>query len=335
MDMDTFLTKLYVFIDDWYKAKAAPMVKRTVGPEARLSDSEVLTLAIVSQWRCGVPWQSERAMVRYMQKEGRQWFPQMLSRSRYNERVRCLWAVLVILQQALAELLGSREALYEVVDCVPLPNCSNAQACKKGHWLYWSTRGYGGTRVSCYWGDQALISVTPEYAITGWLIGPANADDRVLLQGLISQRNGQCIFTTPTPWRPHRQIEAPAFLHPVLAAGRAATGATYLADKGFNGFRWQNHWYTHYGVSVVTEPPRNLMPADWPVCWSRSLHHMRQVIETTFAILTTAFRVQHLMAHSLWGQLTRFAATLAAFNWGLFINRQLGRHLLSHATLLN
>src|SRR5258708_7739408 len=230
-------------------------------------------------------------MVRYMQGEGGQWFPGMLGRSRYNERARCLWVVLIKLQQGLAEQLGSRTALYEVVDCVPLPSCSTAQSRKKRHWLNWGTRGHGGTQ-GWYWGDQVVMSVTPDYAITGWLIGPANVDDRVMLQGLLMHRAGQSIFLLPTAWRPHRQLAAPDFLHPLQACGQASVGHMYVADKGFNGFRWQRHWFQLFGVCVVTEPTNNLKPADWPTRWSTSLRSMRQVVETTFALLSTAFDLE-------------------------------------------
>lgn len=92
MDMETFFTILYVIIDDWYKEKMSHRKPR-VGRPARLSDSEVLTLAVASQWRCGVAWQSERAFVRYMLKQGKALFPHMLQRSGFNRRVRQLYGV--------------------------------------------------------------------------------------------------------------------------------------------------------------------------------------------------------------------------------------------------
>jgi hypothetical protein len=132
MDQDTFMTTLSVWIDDWYKAEMAEALQRRHGPQPCMSDSEVLTVALAGQWRCGV---------RYMQQQGRGWFPHMLQRSRFNQRVRYLWAAIIKLQQALAS------ALYEVVDCLPIPGCSNAQAFKGGHWLWCGTRGHGGRRA--------------------------------------------------------------------------------------------------------------------------------------------------------------------------------------------
>ena len=49
MDLDTFLTTLYVLIDDWYKQAIAEQKPQGRGgaPE-QMSDSEILTLAIAS-----------------------------------------------------------------------------------------------------------------------------------------------------------------------------------------------------------------------------------------------------------------------------------------------
>ncbi|HLU09635.1 MAG TPA: hypothetical protein VK003_08205 [Oceanobacillus sp.] len=53
--MDTFFTELYVFVDDWYKAEGAKLMQRRAGAAVKMSDSEVLTIAIAAQWRVGVP----------------------------------------------------------------------------------------------------------------------------------------------------------------------------------------------------------------------------------------------------------------------------------------
>ncbi len=222
MNLDTFMTLLYVWIDDWYKSEMVEQIQRKHGHEPRMSDSELLTVALAGQWRCGVPWQSERGVVRYMLEHGRQWFPQMLERSRFNERVRYLWAVIIKLQQALTEVLSVMESAYEVADCLPLPSCSNAQSLKSGHWLWWGTRGHGGTQGGWYWGDQIIMSVTADHVITGWLIGPANVDDRVMLQGLLSQRHGGYHFMAPKPWRPWRKLDEPSFMRPLMTAGSRA-----------------------------------------------------------------------------------------------------------------
>lgn len=166
-------------------------MQRRAGPPLRMSDSEVLTVALAGQWQVGVPWRSERGVVRYMQRQGRHWFPTMLGKSAFNERVRQLWAALVGLQHWLARQLEQAGDLYESVDCVLLPACSLAQAASAdGHWLWWGQLGYGGNQGGWYWGEQVLTSVTPSGVVTGWLVGPAASDDRWMLQAFLSARAG-------------------------------------------------------------------------------------------------------------------------------------------------
>lgn len=324
MDLDTFLTTLYVLIDDWYKADTQARMQRHGGPEIQLSDSEVLTVAIAGQWRVGVPWRSERGVVRYMQKQGRGWFPRMLKRSAFNERVRQLWGAAVQLQQEVANWLEASSTLYEVVDCVPLPACSLAQAASgKGHWLWWSRLGYGGNQGGWFWGEQLLTSVTAEGVVTGWLLGSASADDRWLLQALVSQRRGHLELLTPAGDKKHTLPPPPSDFSSLATVGNQRA-RPYLADRGFNGDRWRRQWWQRYEVSVITVPPANARAA-WSAPDCRWLASKRQIVETLFARLGSVFALKQLQAHSRWGQLTRLALVMAAYNLGLFLNRLAGR----------
>ena len=55
LDLETFLTILYVITDDLYVKFVLPEMPTTGGPEPKLSDSEVLCLGLAAQWRSGVP----------------------------------------------------------------------------------------------------------------------------------------------------------------------------------------------------------------------------------------------------------------------------------------
>jgi hypothetical protein len=60
LDVDTFLTALYVMVDDFYNSR--PREQRRPGPDASLSPSEVITLAIFARWS---RFASERDFYRY------------------------------------------------------------------------------------------------------------------------------------------------------------------------------------------------------------------------------------------------------------------------------
>jgi len=327
MNLDTFLTQLYVIVDDWYKVEMANVMARRSGPPAKLSDSEVLTIALAGQWRVGVPWRSERGVVRYMQKHGRGWFPNMLQRSQFNERVRSLWAVFVRLQQVVAAWLY-REELFEVVDCTELPHCSLSQAASHNrHWLS-GRLGRGGNNGGWFYGEQLLMSTSSAGVITGWLVGQAQIDDRWMLEAFLSTRHSHMRMIGPEPAEQKKynttHVATPQSFSPALATG-VGLGHPYLADEGFNGERWRVHWQDEYDADVITAPPKNAINA-WTKADKKWLSKHRQIVETVFARLTTVFSLKRLNAHSDWGKITRLAAMAAAYNLGILLNRICGRN---------
>lgn len=58
MDLDTFFTTFYCFVDDWYKKETTVLMKRNADPASQMSAGEVLTVAIAGQWSAGAPWRS-------------------------------------------------------------------------------------------------------------------------------------------------------------------------------------------------------------------------------------------------------------------------------------
>jgi hypothetical protein len=333
MDLDTFISTLYVIVADWFREKAMDEILRRSGSKPKMSDAEVLTVALAGQWRKGVPWDSERSLVRYMQKHGKKWFPKMLQRSAFNQRVRNLWGVLLELQQDLAQSLPETASFYEIVDTVPVPAASLSQAkAERGHWFQTADCGYGGNQGKLYWGHQALMSIQPNGMVSGWLLASASSDDRWLLQGFLSQRTGQVALIAPEPWRPHRRLIVPTFMGALQACGQNAV-SFYLADKGFNGARWQNQWFKQYQLQVLSAPSKH-HPSLWPCSWGRWFSKLRQPIETVFALMSAVFSLKRLQAHSLWGLYTRLALVTTAHNLGILLNQRLGRALLSHATLI-
>src|SRR5687768_4727616 len=131
----------------------------------------------------------------------------MLQRSAFNQRVRNLWAVVLQLQQDLAQRLQEVQRQYEIVDTVPVPVGSLSQSkAASSHWFQTADVGYGGNQGSMYWGHQVLMSIGSTGAISGWLVAAASCDDRWLLQAFLSQRSGQAELVAPQAWRPHRRL---------------------------------------------------------------------------------------------------------------------------------
>lgn len=340
MDLDTFLTTLYVLVDDWYKAEGAARAQRRKAGEMQMSDSEVLTVALAGQWQVGVPWRSERGLVRYMRAHGRQWFPQMLERSAFNLRVRNLCTLMAALQRWLGKQLSSEGSLYEVGDGVPLPVCSLGQVARepRRRWLMGSSRGHGGNHGGWFFGQRWWVSVTADGAITGWLVAAAHINERWLLEALLSRRGGDGEVRAPLDdahtARAQRATPPDGFIGGFFAAG-AFSSVPYIVDRGLNGGRWQRHWRAYSHASVIAIPP--VHSADfqaWTPADCRWHASARQVIEGVFAIMEGVFGVKRVNAHSQWGQYTRLAAKAAAYNLALLLNQRLGRPLAAVATLI-
>lgn len=334
LDLDTFIIMIYVFVEEWYQEKIAP-VKEKRGRPSLFSDSEMLTVSILSEWREGVSWQSERACVRYMEKYYHDWFPNMPRRIAFNLRKRRMMGVFIRLQQDLSKMLSEEEVSYESVDSLPIPAGSTGQYTRDdSHWLWLSRIGRGPQ--GWFWGDRLLMSVTPQGAITGWLLGSANINDRWLMELFVSMRHGKPQLVQPPRPKSHARKQdtpPPYSFFGILTSIGSGLCRTYLADGNFNGQRWINHWHVNYNASVLTKPrPNEALP--WSPSWERWLASHRQIIETVFSLLCSVFDIKRLSVHSRWGQYTRIAIKTAAHNLALWFNRSLNRPLLSVRTLL-
>jgi hypothetical protein len=107
VDLDSFLVSLYLQIDDCWKANH-PSATRRPGRPALLSESEVLTLAILAQWP---RLRSERGFWRLAWAHLRPYFPRLCSQGQLNRRVGALEPQMRLLQRAFARELAEPSAL--------------------------------------------------------------------------------------------------------------------------------------------------------------------------------------------------------------------------------
>lgn len=128
MDLETFLVSLYVLVDDWQRANR-PSTRRGPGRPASLLLSEALTLAILAQWP---RWRSERDFFRFADAHLRPYFPNLVSQSQLNRRIRALEPEMRALQRHLAETLSESSEVYHVLDTTLIPAIVRVRACRKG-----------------------------------------------------------------------------------------------------------------------------------------------------------------------------------------------------------
>lgn len=326
LDLETFLTTLYVITDDQYVSCVVPQLPKTGGPSPKLSDSEVLCLGLAAQWRAGVPWKSERGFVRYALKHLRPFFPGMTSQSAFNRRLRRLWGAFILIQQALADQLWSATDC-EIMDCAPVPVARGARSFHPG-WLADIARIGKGGNERYFYGLHLLLVVSAQGVITGWTLAAGNIQDRWLAELLLSSRASAPQLAGPLTPTGEVRLQPPTdWLGPTQSCGRNRH-CPIVADLGYSGADWQQHWASHYAAQVVTPPEWERHSAR---VWFSSL---RQAIETALAGLCDSFGLQFPRAHTTWGLLTRIGAKTAAYNCGVLLNRLLGRPDLALATLI-
>jgi Transposase DDE domain len=304
VDVDTFLTTLYVMVDDFCQTQPP---KKRPGPEASLCQSEVITLAIFARWS---RFASERDFYRYADGHLRAAFPTLPSRPQFNRLVRLHTQTIEEIAVKLGKMLEDRAQAYQALDSSAMPV---RDAKRRGHgWLAGEADIGWSNSIGWYEGFSVLAAIEPSGVITGFCFGSASTADQPLAETFFALR---------------------ANPNPRLVSVGAAFCGIYLADKGFEGTENHRRWLECYGAEVVHPPKRNSkMP------WSKRLRQwvasLRQIVETVYDKLFKAFGLWRERPHEMGGLRARLAARVALHNFCIWLNDHLGRPRLKFADLM-
>jgi hypothetical protein len=316
---DTFLVAVYTQIDTLLTTEFC--LPPRPGPPPKMSDSEVLTLLVIGQ----AHGSSERALLRWAADSLAAYFPVLLSPSAFNRRVRRLGPICTQLMLALADLLGAETSPYQVVDTTAVPLARQCRGERHRLFAEEAAVGVGGSDHQFFYGCSLLLVTAADGPITGLVLGPANTQERWLLDALLAWRlspvaepwtvadlnrrsrrgGGGRVGPTGPRWWPD-------------SVGQAGMGL-YLADRGFGGPAWTTHWAEDDRAWVLVETDA------MPPATRQGLHHCRQVIETVNGLLHDTFHLDFPRAKTMWGVITRTIAKCTALNVGIWANRVLGR----------
>ena len=306
VDVDTFLTTLYVMVDDFCHSQPP---RRRPGPDASLSESEVITLTIFARWS---RFNSERDFYRYANERLRDAFPTLPERSQFNRLSRsCTELIEGFVLHLTSLLTDARKCPYQALDssAMPIRDCK-----RRGHgWLAGRADIGWSNSIGWYEGFSLLAAIEPSGVITGFCFGSASTADQPLAETFFALR------ANPNPR--------------LKGAGSAFSG-TYVADKGFEGVENRRRWLECYGAEVVHPPKRNSKKRSWSKRLRRWIASIRQIVEAVYDKLFNAFGLWHERPHEIGGLRARLAARVALHNFCIWLNDQLCRPRLKFADLM-
>jgi hypothetical protein len=309
VDVDTFLTTLYVMVDDFCHSHSPTLQAKKPGPQASLCASEVITLAIFARWS---RFSSERDFYRYAKSSLKSAFPSLPDRSQFNRLVRSHTELIERFVMHLVALLEvqRRPPPYEALDSSAMPT----RDCKRrGHgWLAGQADIGWSNSLGWYEGFSLLSAVEPSGVITGFCFSAASTADQPLAETFFNLR------ANPNPR--------------LISVGSASPGA-YVADKGFEGAENHRRWLNHYGAEIIHPPKRN-SKKPWSKRLRRWVARIRQIVETVYDKLFNTFGLWRERPHEIEGLRARLAARVALHNFCIWLNNQLGRPRLKFADLM-
>ena len=307
LDVDTFLTTLYVIVDDFCQSHR-PRTGRP-GPEASLCRER------------GHHPLYLRPLVEIRQRE-------RLLPLRRGPSARCLpYPARPLPVQPPRALLcgghrGDRRELGQIAEgrqLIPTKRSDSSampvrDAKRRGHgWLAGRADIGWSNSIGWYEGFSLLAAVEPTGVITGFCFGSASTADQPLAETFFDVR------ANPNPR--------------LISVGSAFSG-TYVADKGFEGAENHRRWLECYGAEVIHPPKRNSKKRSWSKRLRRWVAGIRQIVETVYDKLFNTFGLWRERPHEIEGLRARLAARVALHNFCIWLNDHLGRPRLKFADLM-
>ena len=175
-DLDTLATRLYVTIDDLLVAHPQWAPERpVVGIAPRLSDAELLTLAVIQAL---LGFTSEARFIRHAHAHLRPWFPYLPDRPGYNKRLRRASEMFQHVIAALARDCPSFHDDVWLVDSTPVECGRSRETVKRSDLAGWATYGYCASHSRYFWGLRLHLITTPSGLPIAYALSGAKTDER-------------------------------------------------------------------------------------------------------------------------------------------------------------
>ncbi len=285
-DFEDFCLYAYVIVDDIWR-QIAPQFWRP-GPQPACSDSELITIALVSECR---GWDTETEL-RDCWAPYLAMCPHFPERSRFNRRRSKLAQAINLLRRVLLQSLDLSQDRQCIIDSLPVPVVGfHLVPSSTGDWrAYGATFGKVSSKQQTIFGYKLHLLVTLSGLILDFELAPANEPDLAVGAELLA----------------------------------AHTGLTVLGDKGYVSAPVAEDLWDHNRVHLLALHRAN-QHEQLPKSLVKLINKVRQLIETVNGQLTGQFNVENNLAHTFYGLCARLYTKLTAHTLCIYINRLLDR----------
>lgn len=265
----------------------------TIGRPPKFSDAKVISLCLTAQ-SLGID--SENYLFTKLNCEYKKKFPDLISRAKYNIRIRKLLPVIENVRQFLMKEISSSENVFSV-DSMPLEICklarvSRIKICKENAEAL-PAKGYCASQKQFYFGYKLHALVGVNGTIRMYDLSPANAHDVKYLSDVQNE----------------------------------LTNCYILGDKGYDSQPAQLSLFENNGIRLYSPSriyKKNIL---------KFPHHfklLRKRIETTFSQLCDQFMIRRNYAKTFSGFSCRIVSKISAFTLLQFINSTINNKPRNH-----
>ncbi|RBP35198.1 IS982 family transposase [Garciella nitratireducens] len=288
-DLKDFFTVSFVIIDDIYQAIIPEEIqKRKNINQAILSDSEIITIALVGEL---LTIDSENAWFKFVKKNFKSLFPRLCDRSRFNRTRRNLHSVIGEIRKYLCHFFKSEQPDYRIIDSMPIPVCKFGRAHFHKTFKFQASYGYCPSKKETYYGFKLHVLTTFEGYITDFVLTKASIDDREAIWDLTSEY---------------------------------ANGLTIIGDKGYINKELNPALKKERNIDLIFMQ-RNKCKTPYPKPFRQMIFKIRRRIETSFSQLTEQLNIAKVKAKSLMGMIARLNTKILAYNLCFYMNQCLGK----------
>jgi hypothetical protein len=287
IDNERLTITIFVLVDDWYQAEGKALKGISPGTKPEMSDSEILTLALVMDY---LPFPGETQFIGFIRANYGQWFPELLTQSQFNRRLRKLGQMLEILRRKWVKQLGGTDAVSLVIDTKPIPVMGYRRSKRHSDFDGSADYGYCAARKMKYFGYKLVMLSTLEGIPIAYDLVSANTDERKAVESVLE----------------------------------VVRGCEIYGDKGFIGQDWQEQITESTGNRIWTIHRCNQYPQNQPNL-KRLISRVRQRIEGVFhEIQNTGRNPERLLNKTVTGFSTHMAAKITSHTLRILLRRQFG-----------